>query len=871
MKKIYRIAALLSVVTLAASGCVEENLEPVKPNKPAKDGDEIVFGARAGFENSDPDTKTVYDGSTYTDGGKTYERINWIINKDKIEIYCPEAANAKSSHYTVTSVTDENGNVNDVLERLSEDGALQWKGDGDHHFYAMYPSSMMFEDKEDAERESLEIIDGKVLVQGVVDAVQTPTSITQDKDGNYIAVPDMTYAYMAATSVSKREQGSVSLSFRPIVTALDIVFYNDQDSNISLHNITIESSQPIAGRFNADLASSDDDGLPLCNYVVGETSNTIIVSTFYTPEGGSVPIPLPVLSKKSLKITVFLLPRDSKLSNDALIENLTVKVLASGMAEKTKKLEDAKIPFSVKTNISNLHLPPLRVSGDNWMQEMDPDLEFKNLSLPGAGGAFTQGYSGVTPDYFKQQTLTASELWSMGIRAFEAVCDRPASSGESLGGQQILCNKKQVGITVQGALDFLLGKVIPTNGEQPQETAMLILGYQSISANPAYNPNEFLSSLKALLASDYTKDSKYQDHIIAFTPNLTIGNARGKVIILCRPNQRDQVQDGLTVNMETMSAALGVDLSSKVTIVDGCGSSKDRWGARGYEVRSEKTYWHKNSERVFLWYRWEDKKNTDKVEYPYKRAVDISNYSTVSKKENQDLNPSTDPTGRNQIQTGYDLLEVRHIEYYMQQGVKPADNGPIKKGEMNFSFPTNQKNETKDTIQCWYQDWARVVMGDYYVESRWEDPDLPIIGDKGNYKIQWFSSYDEKWENIRDTFDNTLNGTYKDKVVVNSLCGYKATKETNVSPCYSLAPSMMGEKSEWLDSGMIWGGAGGDIKGLAQDLNTKFYSYLLQSGMEMKSGPTGVILMDYVSNNPDYGAAYYLPGAILANNYKTKK
>ena len=35
MKKIYRIAALLSVVTFAVSGCVEDNLEPVKPNKPA--------------------------------------------------------------------------------------------------------------------------------------------------------------------------------------------------------------------------------------------------------------------------------------------------------------------------------------------------------------------------------------------------------------------------------------------------------------------------------------------------------------------------------------------------------------------------------------------------------------------------------------------------------------------------------------------------------------------------------------------------------------------------------------------------------------------------------------------------------------------
>ena len=38
--------------------------------------------------------------------------------------------------------------------------------------------------------------------------------------------------------------------------------------------------------------------------------------------------------------------------------------------------------------------------------------------------------------------------------------------------------------------------------------------------------------------------------------------------------------------------------------------------------------------------------------------------------------------------------------------------------------------------------------------------------------------------------------------------------------------------------------------------------------MEQTTGPTGIVMMDYVSSNPNDGGSYYLPGVIIANNFK---
>ena len=65
MKKIFRLSALFCAMTFLVTSCTKDVMEEPQV-KPAVDGSEVQFGARAGFETTD-DTRTVYSGAIYTD------------------------------------------------------------------------------------------------------------------------------------------------------------------------------------------------------------------------------------------------------------------------------------------------------------------------------------------------------------------------------------------------------------------------------------------------------------------------------------------------------------------------------------------------------------------------------------------------------------------------------------------------------------------------------------------------------------------------------------------------------------------------------------------------------------------------------------
>lgn len=854
MKKIYRIAALLSVVTFAVSGCVEENLEPVKPNKPANNGDEILFGARAGFEDSDPATRTEYSGNdSYQVNGVSYERIDWVTG-DQIEIHCPEAINGPTSHYDVVDIASgdekegDSGKGSDYasLLRVGTSG-LQWNGDGEHTFYAMYPSSLMHTEDPSKTVESgvyMDVSGKNVLVKGFIPNVQNPVGELKydSQTKTYTAKPDMNFAYMVAKSTATREAGNVSLSFVPIVTAVEVELKNNTGATISIGEIQIKANEPVAGSFSADL--TDWTGTyPECSYIdSSESYNLINITTRVEKDGLRIPVPLQ--AGETLKFTVFLLPG----SDDDMIKDISISLSVTGMGLKTKTLKGSEIKDNLKTRIKNLNLPELKVDGDDWMGQMDPKMDFKKLSLPGAGGAFTYK---ATDDRFKQQNKTFEELWNLGIRAFEVASDRYTKfmgSVASLASAPILCNKTSVGVTVGDALKLLLDKVTTTKdaGGKPTETAVLILLYQDDGSR---DPNAYIQSLCMMINANDKKDN-----IICYSPDLTLEKARGNVILISRPTQNGQDNSSVWTNILTTLDSEGCD--SKVTVINGCGSGKDRWGARGYQVADRKRDFKQESEQYYSRWRWGDKEYTSDYYYVNpKVADDMSNNSSATTSENHVNWP--DRAAEGLVRTGYDLVTVPYIEYYMQQGPlftgalasavkRPESNTDSGAPKINFGFETNDSTTT-----CWYQDWARVLEKNKYQEGgTWKYQFLRYSA------INWFESYSEKESNVFTTFDMAISDKYPNYVFINSLCGYLA--ETAEDPLYSLAPSV----------GSVYGGDGGNIQGLANKLNPAFYKHLLNAGLETATGPTGIIMMDFISDKPEDGAAYYLPGAIVANNYK---
>ena len=792
------IYALMTVV-LFATACQDDELIK-QPNNPAAIGDEIVFGARAGFENSNPKSRTVYSGDTYTVNGKTFERIDWVDGTDMIEIYCEGASNGPKAHYTVNHWKDHDTQKDYAYLTRKGDSSLQW-GDGvddkgTHNFYAMYPSSQMFTTDQSTLAQG--ILMDETQLTGVIPTSQSPISIIPDDEGNYVAAPDMKYAYMAAKTSATRfdtngEQNGISLTFVPVVTAVQIQLTVPETVSsgtgtvvpVSIGEIQVVGTG-IAGTFTADWAGWTDF-YPTCTNQKEGGADVIQISTWKENK------PITLAAGKSLTFTVFLRPGVN-------VSELQVRISPTGAGYVGKSLTNVTIPKNLKTVIKDLELPAtgVEIDASKWMSQLPSTMTMKKLSLPGTGGTFSYNYNSSNPGWYKQQKLTLDEQWEAGIRAFEIVSDRPLSLSDdytsrlcgNLKDQQVLCNGTNMGITVYEVLTDLLSKVssigntiTDSNGKEtlePTECAVLILTYQprgGLTDIAKRHADCYAASLRKMYENDLTLAQKQK--IIKYTPDLTIGTAAGNIMILCRINQKDESESG------SFSRASEILAGTNITLIDGCGTGKDRWGSRGYTVQNNVAY---------------DAAHTDDA----KKSVD----------------------------------------YWMQQGDEYFNNvkTPI---DLNFKFGTNDQ-----TITCWYQEWARVV-----------NLDSLNVKNSNYYEVngtRWYESYSEKLNDVEKTFEMAISDKYPSYIFINSLCGYLVDQD--ISSSYTIF------------TGGNTGGMAGNIEGLANTINPAFYQYVLNAGMEQTTGPTGIVMMDYVASQPDankkYDGSYYLPGVIIANNFK---
>ena len=332
------------------------------------------------------------------------------------------------------------------------------------------------------------------------------------------------------------------------------------------------------------------------------------------------------------------------------------------------------------------------------------------------------------------------------------------------------------------------------------------------------------------------------DRLENYSPELTLEKAQKKLMIVVRPPQYDEDASSVWTNVLTEVTGTNAD---KVLLINGCGTAKDRWGARGYKVTSQE-YTRTRSGSIF----------SGGYTYSYTyiceniRAKDISNaYSETSRYNSKtgssdSYGPYYDYVEAYMATDGcYSLGTSSQTSYVQEKSYsididKNENDGTTSKlpltlsrGKMNFAFPTN------DSFECWYQEWQRVVESNVYKEE-------------GNW--QGSSS------NIISTFDMSVSGEYSNYVFINSLCGYLAKNDGTES----LTPSL----------GYAYGGNEGDIKSLAKELNEMFYKHVLNSGFEQRTGATGVVLMDYVNNVIDttveYDGSFYLPDVIISNNFK---
>ncbi|MCD7721460.1 MAG: hypothetical protein LUI09_04450, partial [Prevotellaceae bacterium] len=219
---------------------------------------------------------------------------------------------------------------------------------------------------------------------------------------------------------------------------------------------------------------------------------------------------------------------------------------------------------------------------DNWMKDLPDDTPVCLVSIPGTHDSATgSGFTGTIGNYAGSgyattQEKTIPEQWALGVRAFDL---RPAvNSKDTLSIFHGICQTK-LGLTdvLQSLKDSLKAN--------PSEFAVIHLrhethAYQSyVDANDKYK-DDFESLLQKAL-------SNYSDMFVDYRRDLTVGEMRGKAVILYR-----DTYDSFTPTGGTMTSWPGdnLDWNAQAAVkVAGTGTdivSKGRLHAQDYSNSS---------------------------------------------------------------------------------------------------------------------------------------------------------------------------------------------------------------------------------------------------------------------------------------------
>lgn len=841
-RNIRYMIALAGAVTMFA-GCVEENLEETIK---VKEGDEIIFGARAGYENNDPSTKTIYKGTTYQVGDKTLEAVHWMPG-DKVMIYCDQGN--QTAHYQVTATgTGSNTEAETSLQKMQLHGVgnngVQWKNikENDHTFYAVYPSPYQFSTP-NVESELLEASNYQERITGdgtklncYLPVSQAPSSIEEKADGSgYIAHPNMNYAYMIAKQVVKANANGevpagVDLDFRPIVTALEVTMTfpedysyedgsgNDIDvtySDLTISNVRLETTDgsPIVGPFSLDLADYEysDKEVTYPDVIIpqsAEALNTVGVQLYRDVNG--VPTPLTIGTNQTLTFTVFMLPTE--------IDNLKIYVdLKSG------SLGNLTIEAHKKQFLVNLVLPATSsetqtstTTGSNWITQLPEGVLIEGLSIPGTANSFSYIYNSGDVDEdannvttaqnnYMTQTLSFDKQWDMGIRCFELVTARAYerigsglgtqyTEAETLAGAELRCNNQPLStMTVDDAIVKLWNKV-----EGTTEFAMVILTYQPTGNSSHPDPVRYRDAVKYMtqVKNYYNKLVERGYKLVLYKPGLTIEECYGSLLIIARPSQEGEDDANVVEN------AKGV---GNILTVKGWGSLVDKWYKRGYDAML------------------------------YKGAGDTNTYGEkYDNREGIAIETSTNENGETVIKY---LLPAMEDFIYGPQGQHNGNltGRPEKKdGDQRFEYLSDQN------YAVWAQEWRRVAVNDTYT---WTYSIFGItISTTTTY---WWNSFDEKTWDIIDCLKRSIKGE-NDRVYFNSLDGFYIINNQDSADYY-------------------WRGNMGDIGTYADAINKWFYPELLKYSASDVTGPLGVVIIDRVA---EAGAGSLLPEVIYMNNWR---
>ena len=164
----------------------------------------------------------------------------------------------------------------------------------------------------------------------------------------------------------------------------------------------------------------------------------------------------------------------------------------------------------------------------NWMAQLDDDAFVCQLSIPGAHDACSSSFSSASAlgALFsgKVQTKSVEQMLPLGVRLFDL---RPAVNGNKL---TIYHGVLQTAYNFNDVMQQLCNYVTT----HPTEFCVVVIRHETDGDD---NNANFGSMLQTSL-------TQFSDYLVNFRPNLTVGEARGKILFLSRDEYNAPIRGG---------------------------------------------------------------------------------------------------------------------------------------------------------------------------------------------------------------------------------------------------------------------------------------------------------------------------------------
>lgn len=537
MRKIFYSILTLSVMIVFAS-CQDDNIVD-SVNNPAQVGDEIGFGTS--LPQDGIQTRTAY-GNPVVDpeSGTGYFPVYWE-NGDKIAIYCPQASMPASKlvYYTIGVSTTTSSTAESVTK--IGDAGLQWGTEDLHKFYGFYPVKFV------KGTETTGLFDLTLPVE------QRPLRF-EEEDGNYKAVSNPEYAIMYAYRGQRKSKTPVGtdidLQFKPLSTILEIEVSapGNITEPITLTNINVEADGiPIVGDFTAQVYPGSDTEESYESTVVcktnmsGVVTNNLSVPCSWINEQGALEY-VKLAAGKKLVVRAFLIPNANEIDGSKI--KITVAT-SGGTVHKTLTTSDNSFKI-LPHKVSRVTLPtlPTQYNVNYWMTSLDPDIYLTELSIPGSKFTNTSSY----------QPTGTEQQYKDGVRAF--ILHTQASRDWVVDGFLSGHWDYSVSVNNAGTLKESFQQIaqylknaetaFESEGKVSNEFALVTVTYNTGDGWLERTQQEIWINGIQEEISEMAADPSYRIYNSEVTPETTIEDVRGHIIVKANVNSDYMVTTGAT-------------------------------------------------------------------------------------------------------------------------------------------------------------------------------------------------------------------------------------------------------------------------------------------------------------------------------------